>query len=49
MAMVRCKRCKKEVPEWALIVDICLTCAEELAEQDREEPDGGAYREHQWT
>ncbi|KKN78852.1 hypothetical protein LCGC14_0346240 [marine sediment metagenome] len=42
-----CKRCKVKSEE--LIVGYCEDCTEVLTKADIDEPDGGAYREHQWT
>lgn len=47
-----CKRCTHDIANEDMAGDICIECLNEIermTQQDKDEPDGGAYREHQWT
>ncbi len=42
-----CSRCHTAFALNDLTQGVCAGCRHDMA--DQEEPDGGAYREHQWT
>ncbi len=44
-----CSHCKSVFPADELNRGYCAGCLRDMAEADREEPNGGAYREHQYT
>jgi len=46
---IRCKQCKVVCPADTVNGGYCNGCCRDMAEEDKEEPDGGAYREHQWS
>lgn len=46
---VACNRCKAVFSADAINAGYCAGCYRDMAEEDKEEPDGGAYREHQYT
>lgn len=43
----KCSRCKIPFANKDLTQGFCVGCIKDMAELDKEEPDGGAYREHQ--
>lgn len=43
----RCKRCKRPTEPKDIWQGYCHGCIYDMQQEDAEEPDGGAYREHQ--
>jgi hypothetical protein len=44
-----CNKCKAVYNPVSGSLGYCLACNNAMTEQHRENPDGGAYNEHQWT